>query len=198
MLLSGQWSDPWLWLYVGSWSAFGLIALLSIDENLTSERFHPPEPGADRLPLRVVRVIALAHLAVGALDTGRWHVAPVPPPARVAGLVGMIACSMLIVRAMRTNRFFSAVVRIQKDRGHHVVSSGPYARIRHPGYAGMITAIPFSALALGSWLGVALALVYSGLIIRRVMFEDTFLQANLPGYQAYAARVPYRLIPGAW
>ena len=57
-------------------------------------------------------------------------------------------------RAMMANRFFSAVIRIQNDRGHHVVDQGPYAVVRHPGYAGMIPSMPFSGLALGSWLGV--------------------------------------------
>jgi protein-S-isoprenylcysteine O-methyltransferase Ste14 len=196
LLLSGQWRDPWLWMYVATWSAFGFIALRSIDDDLSRERFTPPEPGADRLPLRAIRIVALAHLVVGALDAGRWHLAPVAPGVRAVGLAGMFATSMLIVFAMRANRFFSPVVRIQDERGHHVISTGPYARVRHPGYAGMIAAVPFSALALGSWLGVVLALVYSALIVRRVAFEDAFLRANLPGYEAYTRRVRYRLIPG--
>ena len=55
---------------------------------------------------------------------------------------------------MIANRFFSAVVRIQGERGHRVIDQGPYAFIRHPGYAGMILSVPCSGLALGSWLGV--------------------------------------------
>jgi protein-S-isoprenylcysteine O-methyltransferase Ste14 len=187
-----------MWLYVGAWSAIGLGALSAIDEDLAQERFHPPEPGADRLPLRAVRIVGVAHLIVGALDTGHWHLAPVASSLRLVGLVAMTGFAALIIAAMRTNRFFSAVVRIQQERGHQVISSGPYSLIRHPGYAGMITAIPFSALALGSWLGVALAVAYAALIVRRVVFEDAFLQRNLPGYRDYATRVRYRLIPGAW
>lgn len=99
---------------------------------------------------------------------------------------------------MRENRFFSAVVRIQDDRGHRVVDSGPYAVVRHPGYAGMIVGIPASGLALGSWVGCAIALGYSALILRRVSFEDRFLQRNLAGYTDYAARVRSRVIPGVW
>jgi len=90
------------------------------------------------------------------------------------------------------------VVRIQEDRGHRLVDTGPYAVIRHPGYAGMISAIPLGALALGSWLAVAVALLYSILIWRRVRFEDRFLQENLAGYEAYTRRVRYRLVPGVW
>jgi protein-S-isoprenylcysteine O-methyltransferase Ste14 len=110
----------------------------------------------------------------------------------------MSASAVLVFRSMLTNRFFSAVVRIQSDRGHHVVDVGPYAIVRHPGYAGMIPVMPASALALGSWLSFAIALVYSALIFRRVLFEDAFLQKNLTGYADYARRVPYRLIPGTF
>jgi protein-S-isoprenylcysteine O-methyltransferase Ste14 len=99
---------------------------------------------------------------------------------------------------MMANRFFSAVVRIQHDRGHRVVDSGPYAHARHPGYAGMIVAVPASALVLGSWAGVAVALVYSAMIVRRVLFEDAFLRKHLDGYQAYTERVRYRLVPGVF
>jgi protein-S-isoprenylcysteine O-methyltransferase Ste14 len=110
----------------------------------------------------------------------------------------MALSCLLVFHAMLTNRFFSPVVRIQKERGHHLVDSGPYGIVRHPGYAGMILMAPFSGLALGSWVSVGFALVYSGLILRRVVFEDTFLRGNLEGYDAYASRVRYRLIPGVF
>lgn len=197
--LTGTPRDPWLWAYIGAWivAFIGLVA--SADDDLMRERFHPPEASADQTALRFIRFIALATMIVGALDVGRWHLAPaVPSPLRIAGLAGMIAGCALIAASMRANRFFSAVVRVQRDRGHRVVSSGPYARIRHPGYAGMIFGVPLSALALGSWLGVGLALTYAALIVRRVAFEDGFLQRNLEGYREYASMVRYRLVPGAW
>jgi protein-S-isoprenylcysteine O-methyltransferase Ste14 len=198
LLISGRWADPWLWAYIGAWSLLGMYALLSLDEDLAKERFRPPSPGADRRALKAIQLIALAHLVVGALDVGRWRIAPVGAPLRALGLALMIPAALLVFRAMLTNRFFSTVVRIQDDRGHHVVDRGPYAVVRHPGYAGMIPLVPASALALGSWLSVGVALVYSALILRRVLFEDSFLRANLAGYEAYAQRVPYRLIPGAF
>ncbi len=105
---------------------------------------------------------------------------------------------VLVFRAMMTNRFFSAVIRIQKDRGHQVIDQGVYGVIRHPGYAGMIPSMTFSGLALGSWLGAALGFCYALMMIRRVLFEDAFLRAQLQGYQDYTARVRYRLIPGVW
>jgi protein-S-isoprenylcysteine O-methyltransferase Ste14 len=196
--LSGQWTDPWLWSYLAVWAVLVVYALASIGDDLVRERFSPPNPGADRIPLRFIRLTGLGHVAVGALDAGRWHLAPVPAERRVAGLVGMVLFGGLVFRAMIVNRFFSAVVRIQDDRGHRVVDQGPYALIRHPGYAGMILSVPCSGLALGSWLATAFALVYAALMLRRVVFEDAFLRANLDGYADYRTRVRYRLIPGVW
>ena len=196
--LSGRWTDPWLWAYVGVFSAAGLYAALVLADDVARERFRPPEAGADRHWLKVARLFALLHLIVGALDAGRFHLTTVPSPIRLGGLVVMIATVALIFYAMTTNRFFSAVIRIQRDRGHQVIDRGPYGVIRHPGYAGMIPAIPAGALVLGSWLGFAFALVYSALMLRRVWFEDAFLRSNLEGYGDYMSRVRYRLVPGLW
>jgi protein-S-isoprenylcysteine O-methyltransferase Ste14 len=196
--IAGTWRDPWLWAYMTFVGAASLYPTLRLDDDLARERFRPPEQGADARPLRAIRLIALAHLVIGALDGGRWHLMPVPDGLRVLGLIGMAASVLLVFRAMLTNRFFSAVVRIQRERGHIVVDQGLYGVIRHPGYAGMIPSMPFSALALGSWLAFALSLVYSGLMLRRVLFEDAFLRANLNGYAEYAARVRFRLIPRVW
>jgi protein-S-isoprenylcysteine O-methyltransferase Ste14 len=196
--VSGLWLDPWLWAYAITLAATTLYAMHILDDDLARERFHPPEPGADRLSLRVIRLSALAHIVVGGLDVGRWHLTSVPEALRLVGLVGMGLAWMLTFRAMAVNRFFSAVVRIQRERGHRVIDRGPYAIVRHPGYFGMITGIPLGALVLGSWLAFAAALLYSALILRRVVFEDQYLRLNLEGYADYAATVRYRLIPGVW
>lgn len=196
--LAGTWRDPWLWAFIAVVSAVALYAATTIDHGLVRERLLPRGPGADRWSLLLIRIFAIAHLIVGALDTGRWQIAPVDPALRAAGIAGYALSFLLVVRAMRTNRFFSAAVRVQTERGHHVVESGPYRFIRHPGYAGMIPAMPFSGLALGSWLAVALALAYSAIILRRVSFEDRFLHEHLPGYSDYATRVRYKLLPRTW
>jgi protein-S-isoprenylcysteine O-methyltransferase Ste14 len=198
LAISGRWTDPWLWAFIAIWSVMVSYALLSIGDDLAQERFRPPTRGADSQALRLIRLLALGQFLIGALDIGRWHVTAVPSWLRVVGLIGMAAGFGLVFRSMVVNRFFSVVVRIQDDRGHTVVDRGPYSVIRHPGYAGMITSVPFSALAIGSWIGVAIAVLYSALIFRRVFFEDAFLRQNLNGYSEYARRVPYRLVPGVW
>jgi protein-S-isoprenylcysteine O-methyltransferase Ste14 len=197
--LAGTWRDPWLWAYAAVWSLATFYALFSIDEDLAQERFHPPTAGADGVALHFVRVVALTHLVVGALDSGRWHVtSPVPPELRAFALAGMALTFAIFFRAMRENRFFSSVVRVQSERGHRVIDSGPYSIVRHPGYAGLLLGMPFSGLALGSWLAAAIGLVMSGMILRRMLFEDAFLKKNLDGYAAYTDRVRHRLIPGVW
>jgi protein-S-isoprenylcysteine O-methyltransferase Ste14 len=197
VLLGGNAADPWLWAYSGAFGAVILYAMASLDDDLVRERFNPPSPGADRLSLRFVRLVALVHLVVGILDS-RFGWTHVPDPLRAAGLLGFTACFLLIVHAARANHFFSSVVRIQSERGHHVVDNGPYATVRHPGYAAMLPVAQFSALALGSWLAFAAAFAYSALILKRVRFEDRFLHSNLQDYAAYAGRVRYRLIPHIW
>ena len=100
---------------------------------------------------------------------------------------------------MAVNRFFSSVVRIQADRGQYVVTTGPYAVIRHPGYSAGILIILASGVALGSWLAAAVVVIASlPFLLYRAITEDRFLQAELPGYRAYAERVRWRLVPGIW
>jgi len=196
--LSGRWTDPWLWAWLLVWTGGFAYGISTIGDDLARERFAPPEPGADRAALRFIRLTAIGHVVLGALDAGRWHLLPVPTPLRVAGLVGMALFGALVFKAMVANRFFSAVVRVQRERGHQVVDVGPYEMVRHPGYLGMILSVPCSGLVLGSWLAVGLALLYSALMLRRVVFEDGFLRTNLEGYAEYRTRVRYRLVPGLW
>ena len=97
--------------------------------------------------------------------------------------------------ALAENRFFSSVVRIQKERGHRVCDTGPYRIVRHPGYAGNLLALPGMVLALGSvWLLIPAAAALVIAVIRTEL-EDRTLREELPGYPDYARRVRYRLIP---
>lgn len=196
--VAGSWRDPWLWAYAGVWAATTFYGISGIDNDLARERFRPPEKSADHVALAFVRVLAIGHVVVGALDAGRWHLAPVPSPVRGISLAVMALTFGMFYRAMHENRFFSAVVRVQGDRAHRVVDSGPYSLVRHPGYLGLMIGIPFSGLALGSFLAAGIGLVLTALIVRRVLFEDAFLRGNLEGYVEYAARVPHRLVPGVW
>jgi protein-S-isoprenylcysteine O-methyltransferase Ste14 len=100
--------------------------------------------------------------------------------------------------AMAVNRFFSKVVRIQHERGHHVIDEGPYRILRHPGYVGGIIHNLGTPLILGSWWALIPAVLAGLLMVLRTDLEDRTLQAELEGYKAYTERVRYRLIPGIW
>lgn len=114
------------------------------------------------------------------------------------GLFSFLISSFIVGWAMSVNKFFEASVRIQEDRGHHVISDGPYRFVRHPGYAGMIFwAIGFP-LAVGSRLALFVGLAMLLSLALRTFFEDRTLHRELEGYAEYAAKVKYRLIPYIW
>jgi protein-S-isoprenylcysteine O-methyltransferase Ste14 len=140
----------------------------------------------------------LATLIVAGLDGGRFGWAPAPPWAVSVGYVLMLLGCLGSGWAQAVNRHFEPSVRIQTDRDHHVITTGPYAFVRHPGYvSGAILAIGI-ALALGSlWALLPAALVGVVLVIRTNL-EDATLQRELPGYAEYAARVRSKWIPGVW
>jgi protein-S-isoprenylcysteine O-methyltransferase Ste14 len=97
--------------------------------------------------------------------------------------------------AMVVNRFFSSVVRLQTDRGHHVIDSGPYRVVRHPGYAGIVASAPAGGIVIGSLWSLLPLAVMAVLLLRRLRMEDAFLHRELAGYPDYAKRVRYRLLP---
>jgi protein-S-isoprenylcysteine O-methyltransferase Ste14 len=113
-------------------------------------------------------------------------------------LLGVVLGYVLGTWAMVTNAYFSAVVRIQKDRGHKVVTDGPYRFVRHPAYAGGVV----SSIAMPLMLGSFWALVPSGIalifLVIRTKNEDKMLMEELPGYSDYAQQTRYRLVPGIW
>ncbi len=121
-----------------------------------------------------------------------------PGTAWPLGLAIFIPGTALFTWSMVVNPFFEKTVRIQTDRGHRVIDTGPYAYVRHPGYLGFVGWILSAPLLLASaWAFVPALLTVVGLVIRTAL-EDRTLHAELPGYREYAARVRFRLIPGIW
>jgi protein-S-isoprenylcysteine O-methyltransferase Ste14 len=122
----------------------------------------------------------------------------IPMPVQIASLGITVLAGLLSTWAFLHNKFFSATVRIQKDRGHAVVSSGPYSFIRHPGYAGGIVADFSGPLALGSFWALIPGLIMAVITVYRTAREDQVLKEQLDGYTDYAGRVRYRLLPLVW
>lgn len=120
------------------------------------------------------------------------------PVIKAISVVLLLAGYVLGSYALIENAFFSGMVRIQDDRGQHVIDTGPYSWVRHPGYSGaMITyiAVPFLLESLWAFIPVALAFIF---LFMRTSLEDKALQEKLAGYQDYTRKVKYRLIPGIW
>lgn len=119
-------------------------------------------------------------------------------PVKALSLTAILAGYGLGSYAMYENRFFSGMVRIQVDRGHHVVSSGPYRWVRHPGYTGALLVFMTTPLFLDSPWSFLVAVPLTLLLVVRTDLEDRTLHAELQGYTEYASRVRYRLLPGVW
>ena len=186
------------WLYLAILAAIIVASLLALDPGLLRERMRP---GGQRPPLglRLFTIVMFLHWIVAGLDRGRFHWSDgVPSWIQAIGLIALVAGYVLCFWAMAVNRFFSSVVRIQSDRGQHVVASGPYAYVRHPGYLAGIVIILASGLALGSWLAALLVISSLPFLLYRAITEDRVLQEELPGYVDYARRVRWRLVPGIW
>jgi protein-S-isoprenylcysteine O-methyltransferase Ste14 len=198
---AGRWDMPWFGVYLGLWLLFTLITAATVDLDLMKERLRPRAAGRDSLLL--LRLLATAslggHFVVAGLDVGRYHWSnTVPLGAQVLGLIGLAAALATIRWTQHVNRFFSSAMRIQRDRGQHVITGGPYQYVRHPGYAAFILVALCSGVALGSWGSLLPPLLYIGLFIRRTAMEDRLLREELEGYSAYAGKVRYRLLPGLW
>jgi protein-S-isoprenylcysteine O-methyltransferase Ste14 len=140
----------------------------------------------------------MAGLLVAGLDRRFGWTPPLPPLLPWIALILTTAGVLLGTWAMLENRYFSAVVRIQKDRKQTVVSTGPYRFVRHPSYLGGVFAFIWGPLVLTSlWAFIPAGCIIAGYIIR-TMLEDRTLLDGLAGYPEYARRVRYRLLPGVW
>jgi protein-S-isoprenylcysteine O-methyltransferase Ste14 len=197
---AGRLDWPMAWAFLAVYLAFIVLAFAFLDRELIGER---SRLGADARRWDVV-LASLAFvcflpltLLVAGLDVGRFGGSPALPLALEIAALVVFACGYgFAFWAMAVNRFFSTFVRIQTDRGHHVVSDGPYAYVRHPGYAGTILSAVVLPVALGSLWALLPALVGAGLFIVRTAREDRTLQEELEGYGEYARRVRWRLLPG--
>lgn len=175
--------------YLVAYAGFLLVAMSAVDPRLARER---TSPGQDVVAphLRLISgVLFLLTLATAALAVGRLHILAVPLQIRWLALLLFALSGGLQSWAMISNPFFSPVLRIQSEHGHHLVESGPYRFVRHPGYLAMSVSIPASAVAIGSWFAFLPATAFVIVIRHRAELEDQFLRANLSGYVEYAQRV---------
>jgi protein-S-isoprenylcysteine O-methyltransferase Ste14 len=177
-----------------------LVVLVTRNPELVAARLQF-ERGArqwDKVLSALLAALWLVSLVVAGMDE-RFHWSPPLPGSLHLGALGLlVAGDIVLLWAMAVNRFFSKIVRIQRERGHRVVSLGPYGCVRHPGYVGWISMSAAVPLILGSlWALVPVGVAVAGMVARTAL-EDRMLRTELEGYDEYAGRVRYRLLPGIW
>jgi protein-S-isoprenylcysteine O-methyltransferase Ste14 len=195
---------PAAWVFLGTMAVLGLISglwLARIDPALLAERMNPmmqgAQPASDKIFMVVFGFAALSWFILIGLER-RANVSDMPVTLQTIGLVLLVLSTGFVLWVMRENSFAAPVVKIQTERGHRVIDSGPYAWVRHPMYSGTILFFAGMPLLLGSWWGLIMAPLFVVLFGFRARLEERALVAGLPGYADYLTRVRYRLIPGIW
>lgn len=193
-----SWPAAWLILLV----MFGATTLVTLicPADLITERMQK-QAGAkeyDQNLVRLLNLIGLLPLLVAGLDLRFGWTGPIAFPVQVVAFILFLLGYCTFSWALLSNRFFSLIVRIQDEKGHHPVTTGPYRFVRHPGYLGFIVIVLAQPVILGSLWAVIPALVTAGLIVVRTSREDATLKAELAGYEDYSHRIRYRLVPGIW
>jgi len=193
----------------GAWFFFGLYFVSLVINMVIFLKYNPEVVKAraeilkgelkwwDKVYVVLSVLFVFALPAVCGLDVR--FAAPTPSiEYYLAGILLFVVGWSFTSWALVVNKFFEGAVRIQKERGHKVITTGPYVIVRHPGYAGMILfylAMPFG---LGSLYGLIPALLLAATFVFRTHFEDEFLQKELKGYKKYCKSTKYRLIPFVW
>lgn len=195
--------------WLAGWSFFVVFTAASLlltrwllvhNPDLLAERMRigKNQKGWDKIFLVLIYLLFTGWWVSMPLDAVRFQSSHVPLALRVLGVPLTLASFYGLFATFRENPFLSGVVRIQDDRGHKVVSTGPYRFVRHPMYASVFLWVLGTPLWLGSWWGVAMALLFMIVLCVRAVLEERTLARELPGYDEYARRVRYRVIPYVW
>jgi protein-S-isoprenylcysteine O-methyltransferase Ste14 len=196
-----NWLEGWVFLV----ALFSYLVALQVwgyrkDPELVRERSRmgPNVEGWDKVIVTIYLVLLFVMLVTAGLDAGRYQWSSAPRGIQILGWMGFFAAAILIWRVMSVNTFSSSMVRIQADRGHQVITTGPYRYVRHPMYVGVIVLLLSIPLVLGSWWATLPAVLIGILFVVRTVLEERTLKEGLHGYPAYMDRVRYRLLPGVW
>jgi protein-S-isoprenylcysteine O-methyltransferase Ste14 len=191
------------WLLLGGLVAGSVASILRLwpeHRGILEERLRSPiqkgQPRADKILGLFLVAGLLGAIAVAPIDLFHLHLLPEAAPAVAALGLALVASGFYVMLlALEHNPFAAAAIRLQTERGHVVASSGPYAIVRHPMYSGAILFMFGVPLWLGSYAGALAALAPAAAIVARIFLEERFLRRQLPGYEAYARKVRYRLLP---
>ncbi len=197
-----RWPGAWVYLAWAAVISFGGGLWLAIhDPALLNERLgsliQRDQKGWDKVFMSMMLSLWLAWIVLMGFDV-RYHWSNVPLYAQVIGFVLLCLGCYLVWLTFKANSFAAPVVKIQKEREHRVITSGPYAYVRHPMYAGALLINVGAPLVLGSWWGLLAGALFTILIGVRAVLEERLLAQELDGYAQYANRVRYRLVPYLW
>ena len=198
---AGDWRWPMAWAFLVFYVVYAIVGVLALHPDLIAERtrFQPDADPWDLVVSTTAFVLFMpVTLAVGGLDVRYGWSPPMPHALAWVAFAVFVAGYFFALWAARSNPFFSTVVRIQRERGHRVVAAGPYALVRHPGYAGAIVGHLALPIALGSLWALVPTVAGLALLVMRTAFEDRTLADGLPGYRDYTQRVRWRLFPYVW
>lgn len=199
-----DWWRAWVIVGISLVGAVGAIASLAREHRgILEERMKPPiqkdQPFADKILVLLLLIAFLGILVVSSLDVFRFHLMSKP-----GTLISSLGLAMTIVGwwitylALRENAFAALVVKHQENRGQIVVDTGVYAVVRHPMYLGGSVLLLGIPLWLESYAGAMVACLAIAILVARIFLEERFLRRELAGYEAYASRVRYRLVPFVW
>jgi protein-S-isoprenylcysteine O-methyltransferase Ste14 len=204
-VVAGDWTWPQAWVFLAESEVFSaaiILWLARIDppllESRMAMRFHQDQARWDRIFMASAIPGFIVWLTLIALDARRFAWSDVPFWAQALGAVLIAACMILVCWVFRSNSFAAPQVRIQDERGQRVATGGPYRIVRHPMYAIALLYFLGAPLLLGSWWGLLPVPLFMAGLGARAIGEERLLRQKLQGYDDYARRVRYRLIPGVW
>jgi len=204
---AGTWRWWEAWVVVGLWTVYGLVMMIYLlrnDPALLAERLklvplQKDQKVWDKVLMLLFFIAGIGLYLLPGFDVMRYEWSdPLPVWVRVTAMLVHVPCFVLLGWIMRENTYLSQVVKIDKERGHKVITTGPYALVRHPMYTVVIILLFAVPLALGSRFALIVSLFLMVLLIVRTYLEDRTLHAEMVGYPEYAKQTIYRLIPGLW
>jgi protein-S-isoprenylcysteine O-methyltransferase Ste14 len=195
----GYWQGWVFWMHFAVWTLGGTLYFLERDPALVARRLRAgptaeKEPAQKRIQL-FASIAICAVFIVSGLDH-RFGWSRVPDLTTMVGNILVALGYLFMFIVFRENSFASSTIEVAADQ--KVVSTGPYALVRHPMYAGAMVMFVGAPLALGSWWGLVPVLLLIASLVARLREEESYLARNLPGYDTYRRNVRFRLAPGVW